>query len=192
MREYIKEESEQRKLERELVEKTLAGDNDAFTELVGMYYRIFMALALSYMHDLGRAEDIVQEGLFTMHEELGTLREPEKFGSWGYTIIRRKAIRAIKIMKKESKTMVEYSEKEEVKKAQEKSSENMDLRDKKEAIVHGISKLSHRYREIMTLYYLEQLDLQQICIKLRLSRRATDIRLYRARKKLKEILEGIE
>ncbi len=191
MRDNTRVQSDRRKINAELVEKILAGNNEAFTELVKEHYAIFFALALRYVHDMGRAEDIVQDGLMTIHKELGTLRNPEQFSSWAYTIIRRKSIRAIKNISRESKVMMQYAENEEIRKIREKSEETINLSHKKETIMKGISQLSNKYREVMVLYYLEELDFKQISKRLFLSRRATDIRLYRARKKLKEILGGI-
>jgi RNA polymerase sigma-70 factor (ECF subfamily) len=194
MEEENKGRTNRERLDGELVRRTLAGDNDAFTELVENYYRIFYALALGYLHDLGKAEDAIQEGLVAIHKSLPDLREPERFGSWAYTIIRRKSIRAIRELHRESDIMMQYSEQEEMNKVQDKVStepmEVMDMHAKQSEIVKAIGRLSEKYQEIIVLYYYQHLDINEISERLHLSIGAADVRLHRARKHLHEILQG--
>lgn len=82
IQEHRQEYRDRGRLDKELVEKTLRGDNRSFTELVEAYYLIYYSLALGIVHDSGRAEDIVQDGLMTIYKELESLKDRERFGSW--------------------------------------------------------------------------------------------------------------
>ncbi len=183
------------RLDKELVERTLKGDSRSFTALVEAYYVIFYSVALGIVHDTGRAEDIVQEGLMIMYKELETLKDRERFGSWGYTIIHRKALRAIRDLKSESATLKEYSEMEVLRQLQDKSQnkpmEEVTNRAKAETIVQAIAEISpDNYREILRYYYIENIGLAEISTRLGLSVQTANTRLFRARKKLQRMLDG--
>lgn len=57
----------------------------------------------------------------------------------------------------------------------------------------AMKQLSHRDRELLVLRYLEQRSIEQIAHDLRLSRNAVDVRLSRARERLRGLLpEGLD
>ena len=90
--------------------------------------------------------------------------------------------------------MTQYSKQEEMKKVQETAGvepeDVLDMQVKKEAIVKAIGRLSKKYREIVVMYYYQQMDIHDISRQLHLSNSATDVRLHRARKRLRELLRG--
>jgi RNA polymerase sigma factor (sigma-70 family) len=98
--EQVKQDKELRKkFEGELVRRILAGDNQAFADLIDANYGVYYALAIGFVHNHDRAEDIVQEGMIRIHEQLKTLQDPEQFRSWAYTVVKRICIKAYKVMK---------------------------------------------------------------------------------------------
>ena len=176
----------------ELVRKSLEGDNEAFAELVGRHYKMFYSLVLGYLHNLAKAEEVVQDGLIEIHKCLRQLQEPEKFRAWGYTIIRRKAIRALRLITKEEQAMQKYLEIESIKIAHEralKRQAEMPDSTREERILNAISQLPRKYREIMVLYFLEEIEIEEVAEKLRITERTAIVRLYRAKKKIRDILE---
>lgn len=77
--------------------------------------------------------------------------------------------------------------------AQSEPMEDASNRSKSEAIVRAITELSpETYRQILMLYYVENIGLAEISKRLGLSIQTANIRLFRARKKLQRMLEGME
>lgn len=66
----------------QLVAKAAAGDDSAFDELVSRYRTRVYHLALSKVRGRDNALDLAQEAFVQAYLSLGTLREPDKFGSW--------------------------------------------------------------------------------------------------------------
>ena len=59
---------------------------------------------------------------------------------------------------------------------------------------HGrraVQDLPAKYREVVVLRYLEEMDMDEICEVLGLARGAVDVRLHRARSRLKDALNGL-
>jgi len=55
----------------------------------------------------------------------------------------------------------------------------------------AVRLLPAKYREVIVLRYLEEMDVDEICEVLDLARGAVDVRLHRARSKLKDALNGL-
>jgi RNA polymerase sigma-70 factor (ECF subfamily) len=63
-----------------------------------------------------------------------------------------------------------------------------DHRETTEQVRHAIMQMRPRDREVIVLHYLEQLSPAEVAATLNISRNAVEVRLTRARKRLKEIL----
>ena len=69
-------------MQRDLVERAMAGDRDAFTELGrGQIDRLY-AIARLILRDDDRARDATQEALIGAWRDLRGLRDPDKFEPW--------------------------------------------------------------------------------------------------------------
>jgi len=66
----------------ELVNGTLAGNRDAFSQIVSRYQSLICSLAYSATGSLGQSEDLAQETFITAWKHLGHLRERDKLRSW--------------------------------------------------------------------------------------------------------------
>src|ERR1051326_666855 len=66
----------------ELVRQTLAGDRDAFGQIVSRYQSLVCSLAYSATGSLGQSEDLAQETFIAAWKHLKHLRETSKLRSW--------------------------------------------------------------------------------------------------------------
>ncbi|WP_063763300.1 RNA polymerase sigma factor [Streptomyces sp. NRRL WC-3742] len=79
----------------ELVDRCLAGDQDAWSQLVDRYTPLVFAIARG--HRLGRAdcEDVVQTTWLRAVQHLGKLRSPERIAQWIATSARRESLKCL-------------------------------------------------------------------------------------------------
>ncbi len=77
-------------MHRDLVERAMAGDREAFTELAGRSIAQLHAVARLILRDEGRAQDATQEALVAAWRQLSALRDPDRFDAW----LRRMLVRA--------------------------------------------------------------------------------------------------
>jgi len=69
-------------MRRDLVERAVAGDHDAFSELARVSIGRLYATARLILRDAHLAEDAVQEALVHAWRDLPRLRDPERFDAW--------------------------------------------------------------------------------------------------------------
>jgi hypothetical protein len=69
-------------MQRDLVVRAMAGDRDAFSELVRIKLAQLFATARLILRDSDLAQDAVQESLVGAWRDLAGLRDPERFDAW--------------------------------------------------------------------------------------------------------------
>jgi RNA polymerase sigma-70 factor (ECF subfamily) len=74
-------------MQRELVERAMAGDHDAFSELARVSIRRLFVIARLILRDDGRAEDASQETLVNAWTHLSALRDPDRFDAWLHRLL---------------------------------------------------------------------------------------------------------
>lgn len=80
-------------MQRDLVERAMAGDHGAFSELArGSIARLYAAARL-ILRDDHRAEDATQEALFAAWRDLSALRDPDRFDAWLHRLLVRACYR---------------------------------------------------------------------------------------------------
>jgi RNA polymerase sigma-70 factor (ECF subfamily) len=69
-------------MQRDLVERAMAGDHEAFSELARLSIDRLYAVARLILRDSERAQDATQEALVAAWRDLSSLRDPDRFEAW--------------------------------------------------------------------------------------------------------------
>ena len=69
-------------MQRELVERAIGGDQDAFSSLVDASVDRLYAVATLILRDSDRAQDAVQDALVSAWRDVRALRDPDAWGAW--------------------------------------------------------------------------------------------------------------
>ena len=80
-------------MQRQLVERALRGDADAFSSLVDASLDRQYAVASLILRDGDRAQDAVQEALVSAWRDLRSLRDPDAWDAWLYRLTVRACYR---------------------------------------------------------------------------------------------------
>ena len=74
-------------MQRDLVERAMAGDHDAFEELTRVAIRRLYVVARLILRDELKAEDATQDALTAAWRRLPGLRDPDRFGPWLHRLL---------------------------------------------------------------------------------------------------------
>ena len=74
-------------MQRDLVERAMAGDHDAFSELARVSIGRLYVVARLILRDDARAEDATQEALMAAWRRLEGLRDPDRFEAWLHRLL---------------------------------------------------------------------------------------------------------
>ncbi len=174
----------------QLIQRVLAGDDTAFSALVGKYQKQVHALAWRKVGDFHIAEDITQETFLKAYQRLSTLKEPQSFASWLYVItanhcntwLRKRRLRT------QSLETASGAELEKATYSGYVSAENerTTAEAQREVVKKLLGKLKESDRTVITLYYFGGMTYEEISKFLGVSVGAIKNRVYRAQERLKK------
>lgn len=167
----------------ELVELTKLGHTEAFSELVRRHQQMTYNLAYRFMRDPALAEDMAQEAFLKAFRLLKGFRGDSSFSTWLYRVTCSVCLTELSRRKRRGEVElkpVHYNT---------AAVHPTDSRDLPEHIRRCVTKLSDRYAEIVTLYYLKGTSYDEIAEALDIPMGTLKTWMFRARKQLRRIVE---
>jgi len=184
--------------ERELVERILDGDREAFLTFIDRYERLVKHVVYRMVDDDRDREELCQDVFVRAHRYLDGFRFESKLSTWLARIARNTCLNHL-----EKKDMPLYADE-----APSPEGETPDARtalnrvpdsdadvaraavdrQRRDVVREGIDALSEHYRTALTLYHLEGMSVSQISEVMDNPEGTVKSHLYRGRKKLKDWL----
>jgi RNA polymerase sigma-70 factor (ECF subfamily) len=172
--------------DRELVKACLSGNVDAYREIMQRYRGKALALALNMLRHREDAEDVCQEAFVKAFHNLEKYDPRQDFKNWFYTVLYRRCLDQMRKRKRYSSFMVKYRNEPEL----EASLKRNDPARRPALDPRMLQDLSPRERITLILWANEGYTGEEIASVLKCSPSTARVNLYKARKKLKAMLEG--
>jgi RNA polymerase sigma factor (sigma-70 family) len=171
----------------ELVGGTLAGNRDAFSQIVSRYQSLICSLAYSATGSLGQSEDLAQETFITAWKHLSHLREREKLRAWLCGIARNRINNFLRREGREPLREAEPLENVSETHSTEPLPAEQTISNEEQAILwRSLERIPEIYREPLVLFYREHQSIEAVAHSLDLTEDTVKQRLSRGRKLLHE------
>lgn len=151
----------------QLITEYFAGDKQALDILFGRYTSTVYYFVYRYVGDEAEAQDIVQLAFIKAWKNLKKFKPEKKFKTWILTIAKNTALDFLR--KKKNLTFSELLDREEGSDDFELAvddlplpSEIFDRKQLSEEVADAIGRLAPYYREVLQLYFMEQMTFQEI------------------------------
>ena len=178
----------------QLVERALAGDGDAFGEVVRRWERKIYALAYGITGSVEEARDAAQETFIAAYRNLQGFRGEAKVSSWLHRIAVNQCISRQRRARVRAETGLE--EEAEAPNGQLLSdgaawspARAAEAKERTEAVRRAVAALPPELREVVVLKEFEDLTFQEIADALQIPLSTVKSRLYTALKQLRLRLE---
>ena len=177
--------------DQQLVAACLDGEERAFAKLVDRYRYPVFGLCLGYVGDFDVAEDMAQEAFVSAYLHLHTLADAQFLGPWLKRI-------AINKCRSQWRRVRRFSSLADVAEEDLFSNESSVVTrliegEKRTEVLHAMDRLPESQRQVLMLFYLEDMSLRKIATFLGIGEASAKQRLYRARLTLKkEMLDMIK
>jgi RNA polymerase sigma factor (sigma-70 family) len=167
-----------------LVDELLAvrcqlGERAAFDELIERWHSPLWGYVRRLLGDADMAAEVLQEVWIRVLRGLPALREPSRLRAWLFTIARRTAMDRLRIKYSEPPS----ASLDDVDVA---GQEEPDVAGDLEALQQELARMPLVEREVLVLFYLEELTLEQIAEVLGVPSGTVKSRLFRARRMLRQ------
>src|SRR2546427_7258266 len=164
------------------VRAAAGGDLDAFAEIISRFQHMAFGYALSFVRDLGQAEDVVQEAFVAAWYALPSLTDPAAFAGWLRGIVRHRAHR---VLRRKHLEALPLSSAATVAADEPAPDRRVERRQQARAVLAAIGDLARPLREVVTLYYVHDCSHQDIATFLGVPVTTVNNRLHAARAQLK-------
>ena len=173
-----------------LIQRTLDGDEGAFTTLVNKYQKWVHTLVWRKIGDFHTAEELTQDIFLKVYKKLSTLKPLDRFPGWLYVITTRHCITWLR-KKQVSTTSLNAMPTTELEalcyaRYEAARGEEASVEHQRELVKRLLQKLPESERTVVTLYYLAEMTSEEVSAFLGVSPNTVRSRLRRARKRLKE------
>lgn len=174
------------KTEKELVEKILDGEWKNFAILVEKYQSKVYSYVYYLMNNREDAEEVVQDTFVKAYRSLHQFRGEASFSTW---LIRIAHHNCLTRFRKKIPENVSLDELDHVCDKRSDPSDNLDLGDRKRILEFALKGLKPEERSVITLFYYNELSVQEITKVTDLSVSNIKVMLHRSRGKLLQILK---
>ena len=170
------------------IDAILKGDASAFAVLVERYKDLVYTLALRMMKHKEEAEEAAQDTFIKVYKSLNKFKGDSKFSTWIYRVAYNTCLDRLKKNKRQQYTVEinEYTEHQI--KTLDNALDKMEAKEREQSIQECLAMLPSEDSFLLTLYYFEELSLDEIGKIVDLKPNNVKVKLFRSRKKLASIL----
>jgi RNA polymerase sigma-70 factor (ECF subfamily) len=179
-----------------LVARTLAGDDEAFEELVRLYYDRLRGLVHHHLHREDELDDALQDIFIKAYEALPRFGKRSGFYTWLFRIasnycvdrLRKRRLEMVSLNGTEARDAIEAK----LDSGLETPEEQYGRSERVAKVREALGRLDPIYQSILVLRELEGLSYEEIKEALGIGMGTVKSRLARARAELKRVLEDMD
>lgn len=171
------------------IERIKSGDSASYEHLVDKYKHMVYTIAIQILGNAEDAQDVAQESFIKAYQQLNQFKGNSKFSTWLYTIAYRTALSKLKENRIETFSINDSIGEHYIQDHKISQHEEMELKDEQKYVRQAIQSLPQTEALLVTLYYINENSINEICEITGLSYGNIKIKLYRARKKLEQELQ---
>jgi RNA polymerase sigma factor (sigma-70 family) len=176
-----------------LIRQAQAGEQTAFAARVRSYEQYAFTLAFRFVKNREDAHEVAQDSFLRAFRYLPEFRGDAKFTTWFYKIIYSTSLNFLRKQNPDIQSLDDENRPVKLRDHDNKdASHALENEDRNVAIQRAIGQLSHDDAGIITLFYLYENSLDEICQIMGLTMTNAKTKLCRARQRLKGILEQAE
>ena len=174
------------------IEQVLEGKINAFSYLVDRHKDKAYNLAFRICGNREEAEEIAQDAFIKAYRSLSNFRKKSSFSTWLFRIVYNTSISLVRSRKKGVLAIEEFPADAVdflgINRNEEEAAEDY----RNSLINFALQKISEDDRGLITLYYYDDLDTEEISKITGINKSGIKVRLFRARKKMADIIAKVE
>jgi len=173
-----------------VIQLVLQGQQAAYATLVGRHQQYVFTLAMRYVNNRELAEELAQDAFVKAYKYLADFKGNSKFSTWLYTIVNTTCLTHLRKKKDETilleeEKMVSLSDNA----YEQKPSDKLEQKTQKQLLERAMKHLPEAEAQILTLFYQAEQSIDEVGMIMGLTTSNVKVKLFRARQKLKEVLE---
>ena len=173
----------------EIVKSVQKGDTESFGRLMERYEAKIARYARKFLSNPDNITDLVQDVFIKAYVNIRSFDAERKFSSWLYRIAHNEFVNALKKQKREVFHLFDADTIFPHPVAEETADSETNRREIKKEINRCLGKILPKYREVLILYYFDEMSYEEISDVLRIPVATVGVRLYRGKEILRKLCE---
>ena len=173
-----------------LINQIIDGHTSAFSILVDRYKDLVFTLALRMLKNREEAEEVAQDTFIKTYKSIDKFKGDSKFSTWMYRVAYNTCLDRIKKNKKHLNDVEINEFTEHQVKTIDNALDRLEVEEKNEAIQRCIARLPSEDSFLLTLYYFDDMSIEEISKTVGLKANNVKVKIFRSRKKLATILKN--
>jgi len=174
------------------IEQVLAGNSNSFSYIVDRHKDKAFNLAFRICGNREEAEEIAQDSFMKAYRSLGSFKMKSSFATWLYRIVYNTAISNVRVKRKGVLSLEDFPADATDFIGANTTEEEAESEYRKSIINFALQKLNEEERGLITLFYFEEMDSDEISEVTGIGKPNIKVKLFRARQKMLEIIEKTE
>jgi len=174
------------------LKQVLDGKTNAFTYIVDRHKDHAFNLALRICGNYEEAEEITQDSFMKAYRSLGNFKMKSSFSTWLYRIVYNTAISLVRTRRTGVLSLEEFPVEAIDFIGTSQNEEDAEREYRNSLVSFALQKIGEEERALITLFYYEDLGIDEISDITAISRSNVKVKLFRARQKMIGIIEKIE
>lgn len=170
------------------IDRTLAGDANAFATLIERYKSLVFTLSLRMMKQTVEAEEVAQDVFIKAFQKLSSFKGSSKFSTWLYRITYNSCLDALSRKRTQPTHHAAEINDEITEDRVDDILTKLEQEDLRMHLEECIQRLAEADAFLVTLYYLKEQSLAEIAEITGLTKNNVKVKIFRSRKKLYEIM----
>lgn len=173
--------------DQEIIDSVKKGNSSDYSILVNRYKNKAFSMLKRMLKNEFEAEEVLQDCFLKAYNSLGSFKGESKFSTWFYRIVYNSAL--TKLSSQKRKTESEMSSVEDhFNLESEYIANEIEKADTNILIQKTIGKLPEKYAAILTMFYLNEMTIDEISDVMGLSTSNVKVMLHRSRNSLRDLI----
>ena len=172
----------------DIVKLIVLGDKDLFGEIIDRYEDKLTRYVKRFIQHVDDVSDIIQIVFIKAYTNLQSFDTDRSFNSWIYRIAHNESVNYLKKKSNEKVSFIDFDTFLPHVFTKEGADDRTLKRETQELLETSLSSISPKYREVLVLYYYDELSYQEIADVLQIPTATVGVRIKRGKESLEKML----
>jgi RNA polymerase sigma factor (sigma-70 family) len=173
--------------DQEIIDSVRKGNDSDYSIIVNRYKNKAFSMLKRMLKNEFESEEVLQDCFLKVYNSLNTFKGEAKFSTWFYRIVYNTALTRLSSQKRKTETEMTSVE-DHFNLESEYRSDEIEKKDVNQLIHDTISKLPERYSAVITMFYLNEMRIEEISEVMGISVSNVKVMLHRSRNSLRDLI----
>ena len=173
--------------DQEIIDSVRKGNDSDYSIIINRYKNKAFSMLKRMLKNDFDAEEILQDCFLKAYNSLGSFKGESKFSTWFYRIVYNSALTKLSSQKRKIESEMSSVE-EHFDLVSAYNSNEIEKKDLNNLIQETINKLPERYSAVITMFYLNEMSIEEISEVMHISVSNVKVMLHRSRNALRDLI----